>query len=106
MPQYIVRVEGRNLLRDLTGESRRWGFRTARATQAASAEDAGELVMNAIFEDPELRREQQNDDEDPPLLYLSSVDECAVGEAPPAEEMGYAFFEETDLDLSALLGDG
>lgn len=106
MPRYIVRVEGRNLQRDVDGQRRRCGFTTARAAEADTPEDAGEHVMDAIFEDPGLRRQLANDEEDPPLLYLSGVDECVRDEEPPAEELGYAFFEEKDLDLASLLGEG
>jgi hypothetical protein len=103
MPWYIVRVEGRNLQRSVDGESQRQGFTTARALNADSAEDAGERVMDAIWGDGTLRGQLLNDENDPPLLYLSGVDVGVPGEAPPKDEQGYSFFEDVELDLSLLL---
>jgi hypothetical protein len=105
MPRYIVRVEGRNLQRRVAGESPRQGFTTARAVNADSAEDAGERVMNAIWEDETLRGQLLNDEDDPPLLYLSAVDVGGPDEEPSEQEQGYSFFEEAELDLSLLLGE-
>jgi hypothetical protein len=108
MALYRVRVEGRNLVlaTDQANEPvpPRKAFVTSRLVDAPNAEDAGERAMQAIWDDAGLRDQIANAEEDPPLLYLSSVDEAGVDDALTSEELGYTIFEEEPTDLTALLG--
>lgn len=109
MASYRVRVEGRNLVlaADRASEPSppRKAFVTTRLVEASSAQDAGEHAMQAIWDDAGLREQLANHEEDPPLLYLSSVDEAPDGTSLSSEELGYAFFEEEPIDIAALLGE-
>jgi len=104
MARYRVRVEGRNLVLASQPNALRSGFVATRLIEAASAEEAGEQAMQAIWDDAGLRAQLANDEEDPPLLYLSEVEETPGSDSLPHAEIGYAFFEEPELDITALLG--
>jgi hypothetical protein len=104
MARYRIRVEGRNLVLASQPDALRSGFVTTRMIEASSAEEAGEQAMQAIWDDAGLRGQLANDEEDPPLLYLSEVEETPAGDSIPPDELGYAFFEEPELDITVLLG--
>jgi len=104
--RFLVRVEGRNLV--LAGESqaaRRHGCSSVRMIEAASADDANELAMLEVWDDSDLRARIDNEEEDPPLLYVSEVQVLSGSETPPADVGEYTFFPEEPIDLGALLGE-
>jgi len=103
MARYRVHVQGRNLVLASQPDALRSGFETTRIVEAPSAEDAGERAMQAIWDDDALRAQLANREEDPPLLYLSGVEEAGDEDGGPAEAIGYTFFEEPELDITAML---
>jgi hypothetical protein len=103
---FIVRVEARNLV--LVGESqaaRRQGCHSDRLVEADSPEDAAEAAMLQVWEDATLRAQIENEEDDPPLLYVSEAVQLGASELPPSGVGEYAFFPEEPIDLGALLGE-
>jgi hypothetical protein len=102
-----VTVQGRNLLLAGRAGGQRFGFESSRVVEASCPEDANEVAMQQAWDDPALRAAIVNHDDDPPLLFVADGHELA-GEGPDAREpsVSYSFFEEQDLDLSALLAGG
>jgi len=102
--KYRVMVEGRNLLLAGRAGGQRFGFTSSRVVDAGCPEDANEAAMRQLWDDPALRAEIVNDDDDPPLLYVADVRRLDGEQQDGSESPGpFGFFEEQDLDLSGLL---
>ncbi len=104
--RYVVRVEARNLVLEGGAQAaQRHGCYSLRLVEADSAEDAGELAMLQVWEDAGLRERIENEEEDPPLLYVSEATPLASSEPTPGDVGEYVFFPEQPIDLGAFLGD-
>ena len=93
-----VTLQGRNFLLDLEGQTRRYGFYTTRFVEAED-EAAAELAAVALVRDePDLRDAVLNSRDDPPMLYMSGIQEIAP---MPEQAKGHTFYpEEEDVERS------
>ena len=75
MTTYLVRLNGRNLLMDGDGGPTKRRFRAVRLVEAGNQKQAENLARKLIRTDPRLQNSVLNEESDPPIIDLESVNE-------------------------------
>ena len=90
MPSYRATIEGRNFLLNLEGRNRRLGFYQTVFVDGSDPAEAESNAIGVVKSDEELLQSAQNDPDDPPMLYLDSLEEVeGSGTSPTADGRTY-----------------
>lgn len=92
MNKYKAMLEGKNFLLDLEGITQKYGFYTTRYVEANDPEEAELNAVKTIREDNQLTDTVKNDQSDPPMIYLESLDELSSFEGVEIPGTGYTFY--------------
>ena len=92
--KFKVFLEGRNVLADLGGERRRYGFYTTRFVEALREAEASHLAQRSVVE--EFAAIIQNEPADPPTITVEEVTELASFDGLPVPGTGASWFPEED----------
>jgi len=93
MGRYRVRIEGRNFVLQMEGESPgyRSGFFVTRDVDGASPDEAEANAIHLIRDDDHIKSITLNPKSDPPMLYIDSIRELKVDEES-LNNSGYVFY--------------
>jgi len=94
MNKYRVMINGQNYLMNVEGMPRRMGFYKTYFLQAETPEDAENLAVQRIIDDPKWQGNVLNETYDPPVMYLESLTELDTFDDVPQLEQGYSFYPE------------
>jgi hypothetical protein len=83
MPSYRALIEGRNFLLNVDGRMRRHGFYQTVFVEGSDPAEAEVNAIGFVKGDDELKQATQNEQNDPPMLYLDSLEELEGVEAVP-----------------------
>jgi hypothetical protein len=75
MAFYRVRLNGRNIVRDIDGRRELQNFITTRVIEASSAEHAAEQALELIYSIPELQEPLNGPDDPFPIVLVEEVEE-------------------------------
>ena len=75
MATYLVCLNGKNFLIDGDGGPRKKRFRSTRLVEAENQIRAEALARELISNDPRLQKPILNEESDPPVIHLESVNE-------------------------------
>jgi hypothetical protein len=98
MPGFKVTINGTNCVIEYNGTERRLGFFATHEVDATSAQQAEELVIEAIGGLQELREKLVNATDNPPLMQLESIGEVSEVNATTVIELAW-YAEDDDEDL-------
>jgi hypothetical protein len=85
MPAYRALIEGRNFVLDVEGRKGRYGFYQTVFVRGADPSEAEINAVGIVKGDSELKLATQNESNDPPMLYLDSLEELEASDLPPNE---------------------
>jgi hypothetical protein len=85
MPAYRALIEGRNFLLDVEGKKARYGFYQTVFVRGSDPSEAEVNAIGIVKDDSELKLAVQNEANDPPMLFLDSLEELADSDLPPNE---------------------
>ena len=88
--KYRVLINGENFLFEVDGKLQKTGFYTTRFVEARNPEEAEEIAIALIKEDPKLSGIVLNEGSDPAMLYAEEIEEVRKLE----QQLGYAFYSE------------
>ena len=94
MPKYRALIEGRNFLLSFDGKVRRHGFYQTVHVESPDPAQAETDAIHIVKGNAELKQLTQNDVQDPPMLYLASLDEFEDSAELPANPKGRTYFAE------------
>lgn len=94
MKKYRVMVEGGNFLLNMNDEAKKYGFYTTRFVEAQSQEEAENVVINILRDEPKLTGIVLNEREDPPMMYIVEIEELDHFDDQHTLATGFAFFPE------------
>ena len=80
MATYRALIEGRNFLLNQDGKVARHGFYQTVFVGAADPATAESEALNKVRSDETLKAQTRNSPDDPPMLYVESLDELEGGE--------------------------
>src|SRR5690348_15774031 len=83
MPAYRALIEGRNFLLAVDGKTRRHGFYQTVFVRVADSSEAESAAIQVVKDDAELKQLAQNAHDDPPMLYLDSLEEADDSDSLP-----------------------
>jgi len=99
MKKYRVMINGQNYLMNMEGLPKRMGFFKTYFLEAETPEDAENLAVQRIIDDPKWESSILNESYDPPVMYLHSLSELDTFDGVRRLETGYVFYpEESDED--------
>ena len=75
MPRYLVQVNASNLLVDMDGRRGKYGFIALRKVEAADRLAAGQLAVQMVKDDEEIRALLLNEPADAPVFEAQKVGE-------------------------------
>ena len=85
-------LEGKNFLLTLEGGTHKYGFYTTRYIEANNPEDAELSAVQAIRDDSDFTSTVKNEESDPPMIYIESLDELSTFEGVELPSTGYTFY--------------
>jgi len=85
-------LEGKNFLLNIEGATRKYGFYTTRYVEANDPEDAELKAVQLIRDDSQFSDTVKNEQSDPPMIYLDSLDEVTSFERVKLPGAGYTFY--------------
>ena len=94
MNKYKVTLEGKNFLLDLEGSTQKYGFYTTRYIEANDPEEAELNAVKIIREDNQLTETIKNEQSDPPMIHLESLDELRSFDSVELPGTGYTFYSD------------
>ena len=83
MPAYRALIEGRNFLLNVDGKTRRHGFYQTVFVHSSDPNEAESHAIRLLKDDAELKQMTQNERDDPPTLYLYSLEEIDSSDPAP-----------------------
>lgn len=86
MAAYRAMIEGRNFLLGIDGRVRRYGFYQTIFLQCAGPSEVEAAAIRVVKGDAELKLLAQNEQSDPPMLFLDSFEELDDAEPLPTAE--------------------
>lgn len=92
MNKYRVILEGRNFLLDANGEIQKYGFYATRYVEASTPDEAERNAVQTIRGDSLLTDSVMNENADPPMIYLDSLDVLSSFDGVNAPGNGYSFY--------------
>ena len=97
MARYRVRIEGRNFLLRLDGDTptAHSGFFVTRDVDASSFQEAETHAVDLIRDDEHIKSITLNPKTDPPMLFVDSIRELGAYEEP-INNSGYVFYSGDD----------
>ncbi len=96
MKKFRVMLEGRNFLINSDEGPMKMGFYTTRFIEAESSKEAENLSVELIKNDANLKETVLNDQADPPMIYLESLDELSSFGDNAVPGSGYTFYLEEE----------
>jgi hypothetical protein len=96
MKKFRVLLEGRNLLINSQEGLKKMGFYTTRFIEAGSPKQAENLSVELIKNDSKLKKSILNDQADPPMIYVDSLDELTSFGDNAVPGSGYTFYLEEE----------
>lgn len=97
MPKYRVFIQGRNfLIAGPDGEAKH-GFYTARFMEAPNPQAAEDAAIAQLRARDSLREIVRNRDDDPPMMYVTEIDEIEAFEgARSPGDQGLIWYDESE----------
>jgi hypothetical protein len=83
MAAYRAMIEGRNFLLAIDGKVRRYGFYQTVFLECADQAEVEAAAIRVVKGDAELKQLAQNEQSDPPMLFLDSFNELDPTEPLP-----------------------
>jgi len=95
MKKFKVFVNGKNCLISVeNGSPIKHGFYTTVFVEAANAEQAESAAVNLLKNDSQLRDALENENTDPPRVFIESIEEIHSFEGCKLPRVGLAWFVE------------
>jgi hypothetical protein len=92
---FQVLVHGENFLMEVDGRTGCYGFYTTRFIEAANQEEAENIAIILVKNEPRIIDSVCNPEDSPPLVYVEEIEEIAEPDADRIQS-GFAFFSEED----------
>jgi hypothetical protein len=93
MAAYRALIEGRNFLLGIDGKIRRYGFYQTVFLRCTDPSEVEAIAVRAVKDDIELKQITQNDQDDPPMLYLDGFEEIDDSDPLPTAK-GRSYYVE------------
>ena len=93
MATYRALIEGKNFLLSQDGKIARHGFFQTVFVAATDPATAESVALSRVKGDEALRAQTQNAADDPPVLYVESLEEVEDSEAP-SDPRGRTYYQE------------
>jgi hypothetical protein len=94
---FVVKVDGRNLLVREGDGITRLGFFTTRHVVAATAEEAERIAVQQVRDDDQLNSVLVNEPSDPPLITATGHVEVQSFDADSSPDLGYIFYRDRGI---------
>lgn len=98
MKKYKVFLQGKNFLISIDKKIQKYGFYTTRFVEANDEKEAENKSVDLIRDDPELRQSVLNDKDDPPTIYMETIDELYDFNGTNVPGNGYTFYPEDEKE--------
>ena len=89
-------IEGRNFLIDGPSGKSKCGFYTVRFVEAADAEAAESAAVNRLRERSSLREMVLNGPDDPPMMYVTEIEQLESFEGIESLDPGLIWYDEAE----------
>jgi hypothetical protein len=94
MHNYLLLINGRNFLIERNGRLRKYGFFQNLCIQAPDRESAEAMATEKIRQSDVLIRDTRNDNDDPPMILVTSITEVDPSAPGGAGESDRVFYRE------------
>jgi len=98
MQKYRTILRGENILMDVKGAKRRYGFFATRFIEAETPAEAESKSLALVRNDPELRQSVRNEDVDPPVIVLEELEALKQFDGSDIPGSGYTFYPEDAVE--------
>jgi len=99
MRKYCVTINGQNYLIQIDGDVKRMGFFKTYYLEAECPQDAENLAVQRIIDDPRWDGMIHNAQDDRPTMHLHRLGEVETFEDVPSLETGYVYYPEEGTEL-------
>lgn len=94
MQKYKVRIEGRNFLIASNAGETKHGFYTTRFVESVDAEGAEHAAVGQLRDRKTLREMTLNERDDPPLMYVTEIEELESFSGLKSLDQGLVWYPE------------
>jgi hypothetical protein len=94
MHNYLLLINGRNFLIERNGRLRKYGFFQNLYVQAPDRKSAEAMATETIRQSDVLIKDARNDDDDPPMILVTSITEVAPSAPGGAGDTDRVFYAE------------
>ena len=91
MTHYEVSLNGENFWFEMEGKPSRMGFYTTRYVVAQNEQEAENMAVQLLRDDPKLKN-ILNDKSDPPMIYCEGIEVIDAFEPLTVVNKGYTFY--------------